>query len=382
MESLSIQHFSFILLFAATSRFAMRTNKDYPCIVCCIRPIFIVGRFLGFAPLSTECASQGKPCSFSPSLLWILVSLGVAGLISGTMIATLYDWENLNLGVPIEHAVIVQVINTIESLNYLMAVVLVVLNTLQSKTTANALNSIAIFLQNPGEHSQRSITEEEERAIFSVAIRQTIYLTVVLLLQNLVVIYFYVIHWATIPSHGFIILKGIMGSISNAVFLINGFQFGVVTRLLRLMIFNVKSQLQVLIEKAQSRSDSLRGTDRPNQRDLLPCEQRTSTGEGVPKICDSIAKVRRLYGSVVQCQHKFNQSVNPQLAIVTALIMVSIVLSSYLIFQYAMTGNKEILFLLSNGRLFTNIFTALYMIHLSDRLFKMVGGNLWLIDFD
>lgn len=358
----------------------MRTNKDYPCIVCSFRPIFLVGRFLGFSPVSATCADNEKPCLFAPSWTWILVSTSMVALIFGTMIKDLNMPQNLNLGVNLESGAIGTVITTIECLNHITSIVLIVLNTVQSKTMSNALNSIASFLQNPGEHSKRSITEQDEQTLFTVATRQILYLVLVLIVQNTVVAYFLQKHWATIPNTQFIVLKAIVASISTAVFLVNGFQFSVVTKLLRLMIINVKSQLQVLIEMALARTDTNWDVRRPVQFKLVasagggPTEANATVPEKkVIKICDAIAVVRRVYGNVVKCQHQFNHSVNPQLAIVTALIMVSVVLSCYLLFQYAMTQNEEILFLLCSGRLYLNIFTALYMIHLSDTLFKMVG---------
>lgn len=354
----------------------METNKDYPCIVCSFRPIIVVGRFLGFSPVAVKCATATSPCNFAPSWLWIFVSFSVVCLISGTMIADINMPQNLNLGIAVSNSAIGTVITTIECLNHLTSIVLLVLNTLQSRTMANAMNSIAMFLKDPGEHSKRSITEKDEHALYSVANRQILSLVFVLLLQNSVVGYFLNKHWATIPNTEFIVLKAVVASISTAVFLTNGFQFGVVTKLLGLMILNVKNQLQTLIEQAVARTDHHWDVRRPVMYQVVKSAAAAGSQVGpekkVVKICDAIAEVRRVYGKVVKCQHQFNHSVNPQLAIVTTLIMVSVVLSCYLIFQYMITNNEEILFLLTTGRLFMNIFTALYMIHLADTLFKMV----------
>lgn len=360
------------LEFRATT---MTTDKNYPCIVCSFRPIILVGRFLGFSPVSATCSGNGKPCRFAPSCIWIIVSTAVAGLIFGTMIGDVNNPHHLNLGLALEHSVIGTVITTIECLNHLTSIVLIVLNTLQSRTMASAMNSIADFLQNPGEHSQRSITEKDERDLLVVASRQILYMVIVLIVQNSVVAYFLHKHWATIPNTEFIVLKAVVASISTAVFLVNGFQFGVVTKLLGLMICNVKSQLQVLIEMALARTDSNWDVRRPVHLKLVAAAVPAPAGmaeQKVVKICDAIAEVRRVYGKVVKCQHQFNHFVNPQLAVVTALIMVSVVLSCYLMFQYVLTRNEEILFLLISGRLYMNIFTALYMIHMADTLFKMV----------
>lgn len=352
----------------------MKTHKEYPCIVCSFRPIIVVGRFLGFSPVSAECAQIDRPCHFAPSWRWILVSVTIALLIFGTMMADTNLPQNLNLGVSLERGAIGTVITTIECLSHITSIVLIGLNTIQSRTMANAMNSIASFLKDPGEHSKRAITEDDERELNVIARRQIMYLVGVLLLQNSVVVYFLHKHWATLPNAEFTIVKAIIASISNAVFLVNGFQFGVATKLLRLMILNVKSQLQVLIEMALSRTDHNWDVRQPVLFQVIRSAVPVPGAEQkkVVKICDAIAEVRRVYEKVVKCQHQFNHSVNPQLAIVTALIMLSFVLSCYLIFQYIITQNEEILFVLTTGRLFMNILTALYMIHLADTLYKMV----------
>lgn len=336
--------------------------KDLPCIVCAFKPTFWVGRFLGFSPLTIICAEPGQPCRFSPSRVYILIAILLAGAISATMIATLNDnSKTLNLGVTMEQSSTAKVIIAVECLNHLTSIVLLVLNTLQSRTTAMALNSIAKFLQNPGRHSQRSITVDDERALFTVAIRQIVFLLVFLFVQTSVVFFFLNKHWTHIPNPEFTILKGAVAGLCNLVCLINGFQFAIVAKLLRLMIVNVQTQLQSLIVKAQLRNPS--NTTNPFINDKI-------------RICDEIAEVRRVYGRVVKCLHKFNHSVNPQLAIITTLIMVSVVLSSFLIFQYVLTRNEEILYLQMSGRLFSNIVTTLYMIQLSQALLEMVINHV------
>lgn len=341
---------------------------EYPCIVCAFKPTIWVGRFVGFSPITIKCAEPGQPCEFTPSRLYIFVGVLLAGLISGTMIATFNgNSQTLNLGIPQENLSTTKVITTVECLNHLTSMVLLVLNTLQSRTTARALNSIAKFLHSPGVHSKRSITVADERALFTVAMWQVLSLLAFLAVQTSVVVYFLSKHWSQIPNPEFIILKGVVAGLCNVICLINGFQFAIVTKLLRLMIINVRAQLQSLILKAQTRVSTNAIANATNSNVKKLSESR---------ICDEIAEVRRVYGRVVKCLHKFNHSVNPQLAIITALIMVSVVLSSYLIFQYALTHNEEILYLQVSGRLFSNIVTALYMIQLSQALLEMVINQL------
>lgn len=284
--------------------------------------------------------------------------------------------ENLNLGIALEQRAIGTVITTVECLGHLTSIVLIALNTLQSKTMANAMNLIADHLQNPGEHSKRSISEEDEKLLHVSARKQITSLFTILLLQNSVFGYFLYRHWATIPNIGFSVLKGVIASISNSVFIINSYQFGMVTQLLGLMILNVKAQLQVLMDMTLSRSE--RDWQRPGGHKLVKsaAPMQVETVQKTVKVCDAIAEVRRVYGKVVKCQTTFNHSVNPQLAIVTALIMVSLVLSCYLVFQYIMTRNEEILFLLCTGRLIMNMTTALFMIQFADKLFEKVNYEI------
>lgn len=336
---------------------------------------------MGFFPVNIQCATVDKACHFSPSWLWILWSLTVASLIGGTTIADLtHVPKNWNLGIPIEQKVIGPVITVIECLNNITAIVFILLNTVQCKTMATAMNLIAEFLKDPGEHSKRSMTENDEKALRTTAVKQISLLVILWLLQQSVVIYFLNKHWETVENVPIFLLKATVANLSSVVFLINVFQFGMVTKLLRLMIINVKSQLQVLIDMALSRTDNNWDIGRPVLFQVVKSASITNTRPSEPKkvvkVCDAIAEVRRVYGKVVRCQHQFNHSVNPQLAIVTALVLVSVVLSCYLMFQYIQSHNEEVLFLFSSGQLYMNIITAIYLIYLSDTLYKMVSFNL------
>lgn len=357
----------------------MTIVKKYPCISCALRPLIVFGRWFGFSPIHSKCATRTEPCIFKPSLFWIGESILVTVIILVSIILILIEPNKSNLSLDKgddDSQVIAKVITTIECINHITSIVLLVLNMSQCKVRTKALNSMTSFIHNTGSAENRGISIADQKSLYITGIKQIISLLVLVVAQNIVIFVCLSRNWDRIESVSFVIWKGVLASVSNAVFLVNGFEFSVITKLLKIMILIVHKQLKGIMQKTGARAmgdvEIKRLADNQIKYIVPYKKSKLIRYYSETKLCDRIGDIRRLYGTVVKSLHQYNYTVNPQLALVTILVMISVVLTCYLLYQYMVTESEEIMYLLISGRLFLNMMTVFYMIYLSEQLYKMV----------
>lgn len=85
-----------------------------------------------------------------------------------------------------------------------------------------------------------------------------------------------------------------------------------------------------------------------------------------------IVRIRRSHMRIIDALVEFNKSANPQLAILTCLVMVSIVLNAYIIGQYAFNSiQTSTRIAMTSIRLLINVTIVLYMTLQADQVLQM-----------
>ncbi|GAB0100199.1 hypothetical protein DMENIID0001_162040 [Sergentomyia squamirostris] len=323
------------------------------CIVCSFRPLIVLGRCLGFSPISLTCSTAAESCSFAPSMVGILISLVLNVFLSAIMVGSVVtlapDWilERFNYTTS---NTISKVFSAIEFIQVFIASMLLCLNVLQCRQRARALGKIARYLHHTGPGVERSITERDEKLLFWMSTRQAC-IIFFLLFGNILYVYLMWPHQEE-QWHYWIIIRDFGYGISSLPVLMVGFEVSLVMTLFRLIAWNLDKQLRKILYSASQREEIIK--------------------EDSVSIFHRIVRIRRSHGKIIEALMEFNKSVNPQLAFLTCLVMISTVLNCYIAGQYAFNSTQTtIKFISTCLRLLMNVTIVLYMIYKADQVLQM-----------
>lgn len=199
------------------------------CIVCSFRPLTVLGRFLGFSPISMTCSTNSQPCSFVPSWGWILLSLLQNVALLALMLANLVyftpEWifQQLNQDVPSTN-ITTGVFVAIEFIQFFSAVMLLFFNIFQCKTKARSLEKIARYLHHAGPGVDRSISQKDEDRLFWIAVRQSCTIILVTICNIVYVLLVFPGKDIFSSTSFWLTIKSFANGICTAMILIGGFE--------------------------------------------------------------------------------------------------------------------------------------------------------------
>lgn len=352
-----------------------------PCVVCALRPLTTFGRYFGFSPVTANCATTTKPSVYRTSKLWIFISLINAGIMFGMIFFTLEDFHNNHISSmstdAIQHVIVV-----IDCMNLVTSIVLIFINIFQSNSRSKALNTIAKLMHSPKNGIERSISEANEKSLRRSSYQQIASVFLLVLLQNLLTI---AAVWR--DNSGYLwrfILKSISFSISNGVFMMIGLEFSILASYIRFMMCEVSNRLSYIL-MALSNTTLLLNMDQsyisevPEKKknvwtvniiieSISKPKDRSMKMNGRERHMCLLGQCRLGYYDATKCLRLLNRSMNPQLAILTVLVLVTIVLNTYVIIHFIILGNGNILFFVTVLRLFVMFGTVLHMISRAELL--------------
>lgn len=341
------------------------------CLVNLIGPALRHSQIFAFTPVSFKKATAVSPAKFTWSIWSTLVWLVIASGYVACVILKVIHWPPAN---ELENAV--RILFTIEFINQTSAFLIALSYYTQARTRASVLNDLSILVYDPPKGLKYALSLSNVNRIKRKTVREVIIVYAILagLCASVFGIYFLGDADKYYKNPYLYFMDQLISCFNITIFIFNAFDCGLFACIVNAVLHSVLESTIEVFGETSRRTHSSVGHQHASDFDHLDAETRENLiKSGNVRICDRIADVRNAYGIVVEMKDKINDCLNPQIAIVTSLTLIIVVLNSYLLFIIITTGSFNTLSILSFAKVLMTLTGVVIQISVADDLYRMVS---------
>lgn len=346
------------------------------CLVLLLKPSLLFSSFFAFTPISFRHADKLSPASFHISLKATLLWLFFGVIFVVIMVLKFMYWPK-----PGEVENTVRILFTIEFINQVTAFLIAFSYFTQARKRASALNHLSKLIYDPPQGLLRGLTKPCETSIRNLAATNVKAIIIILVFFIIAIIGIYLRGDAQkfYPNPYLYFLDQFTSCFNIINFMFSAFDCSLFAKIMMGMLISVRESAQAVFKETNGRTHS--SQDHRHHSDLVfesldddrNRHRKELTKSATIRICDRIANIRTAYGEIIHLKTQINDCLNPQIAIVTCVTLIIVVLNSYIFFLILGTSKLNSLALLSFAKVLVTLSSQIIQIQVSDDLHRMVS---------
>lgn len=345
------------------------------CLVGLLRPSLIFSSLFAFTPISFQPANRASPASFKWSVGGTLLWLVFGGVFIAIIVLKFIYWPK-----PGEVENTIRILFSIEFINQFTAFLIAFSYFSQSRRRASALNHLSNLVFDPPQGLQRGLTKSCERTIRKLALDQVKVIIVMFVFFCVAIIAIYLSGDAEkfYPNPYLYFMDQVSSCFNIVNFMFSAFDCSLFAKIMMGMLQSVRDSAQAVFQETNKRTYS--STDHRHKGDLVvenlvdeDTMQKELSKSATVRISSRIAKIRIAYGEIIHLKTQVNDCLNPQIAIITCVTLVIVVLNSYLFFLILGTSKLNSLAILSFTKVLVTLSGQIIQTQVADDLHRMVS---------